>query len=407
MEQKRSWKRWLWFFSLPAATVILYKLSDDLPQIAHVIGWIIGILAPFIGGFVLAFLLYAPSRALEKLFLRRKARLWQKLARPLAIGIVYLLLLGLLTLAIYLLIPQLKSSLTSLATALPGYADMAQQRLEEFTKPGGLLDRFDLADKLDEVYTALREMIFQFLSTENILTAVRSVISFTTSLVDIIIAVMVSIYMLSGRENLVRECKTLLGLFMKPHRIAVLADYSHRIAGIFYSYLYGSFIDAMVVGIVVSIGLAIFRVPYAVLLGMTMGLLNMIPYFGAMIGSILIILITLLTKNIYAAIGVALYIVIVQQVDGNIVQPRVVGGTVGIRPIYVLLGITLFGGLFGFWGIFLGVPLMATIQMLVKDLIARKRRQQAAEVPAETPAEEKPAVEPPQDAAEYPRRENI
>lgn len=78
----------------------------------------------------------------------------------------------------------------------------------------------------------------------------------------------------------------------------------------------------------------------------------MIPYFGAMIGSILIILITLLTKNIYAAIGVALYIVIVQQVDGNIVQPRVVGGTVGIRPIYVLLGITLFGGLFGFWGIF-------------------------------------------------------
>lgn len=140
--QKRSWKRWLWFFSLPAATVILYKLSDDLPQIAHVIGWIIGILAPFIGGFVLAFLLYAPSRALEKLFLRRKARLWQKLARPLAIGIVYLLLLGLLTLAIYLLIPQLKSSLTSLATALPGlcrYGAAEAGGIHQAGRPAGSL----------------------------------------------------------------------------------------------------------------------------------------------------------------------------------------------------------------------------------------------------------------------------
>ena len=113
--------------------------------------------------------------------------------------------------------------------------------------------------------------------------------------------------------------------------------------------------------------------PYAVLLGMLLGLLNMIPYFGAIIGCIGIALVTLLTNGFAAALGVAIFIVVVQQVDANIIQPRVVGGSVGLRPIYVLLAITLFGGLFGFWGIFLGVPLMAIVQMFVKDAIVAKR----------------------------------
>jgi len=136
---------------------------------------------------------------------------------------------------------------------------------------------------------------------------------------------------------------------------------------------------------VVSIGLLIFRVPYAVLLGLLLGLLNMIPYFGAIIGGIGVVLVTLLAKNLYAAIGVAIFIVVVQQIDANIIQPRVVGGSVGLRPIYVLLAITLFGGLFGFWGIFLGVPLMAVVQMFVKDAIAR-RREQPLPAEGETPS---------------------
>ena len=142
---------------------------------------------------------------------------------------------------------------------------------------------------------------------------------------------------------------------------------------IFYKYLYGALLDALLVGVVVSIGLLVFRVPYAVLLGLLLGLMNLIPYFGAIIGGIGVVLCTLLTKNIYAAIGVAIYVVVIQQVDGNIIQPRIVGGSVGLRPIYVLLAITLFGGLFGFWGILLGVPLMAVLQMLVKDAIALRR----------------------------------
>ena len=132
------------------------------------------------------------------------------------------------------------------------------------------------------------------------------------------------------------------------------------------------------VGVAVSIGLLIFRVPYAILLGMILGLMNLIPYFGAIIGCVIIAFIALLTNGLPTAVGVTIYIIVAQQVDANIIQPRIVGDSVGLRPFYVLLSITLFGGLFGFWGILLGPPLMAVVQMIVRDLYSNKQKEKAA-----------------------------
>ena len=113
---------------------------------------------------------------------------------------------------------------------------------------------------------------------------------------------------------------------------------------------------------------------------MMLGLLNMIPYFGAIIGGAICVLVALLSGNFYGALFVAIYILVMQQVDANIIQPRIVGPTVGLRPVYVLLGITIGGGLFGFWGIFLGVPMIAVVQMLLVEYIhARKEKATVAE----------------------------
>ena len=372
MNKKPGLTKWLWWFSLAAAIILLYKLFSNLSQIGPLLGTVAGILAPFIGGFALAFFLHTPCNWLEGRLLRLRGRVWQKVARPVSLVIVYLGLLGVLALLVYLIIPTLVTSLTSLVKAMPGYLESAKVRLEEFTRPGGLLEDLNLQDKLNEVYQAALALVNKLLTTENILSALRGVLNVTTSLVDVVLSVIVSAYMLAGRERLGRETGQVLGLFVKPARLAVLKDYAHRIGDIFNKYFYGAFLDALVVGIVASIGLLIFRVPYAVAMGMLLGLLNMIPYFGAIIGCVGIVLLTLLSKNIYAALGVAIFVVVVQQVDSNIIQPRIVGGSVGLRPIYVLLGVTVFGGLMGFWGIILGVPLMAVIQMFVKDKIAAK-----------------------------------
>lgn len=387
MGKIQNGRKWLWCFSLGAALIILFKLSGSLSGIWNVLGMLLGILTPFVLGFFLAFLLYGPSHWLEQRLAKCKGKLWPRLARPVSLVIVYLLLLGVLTAIISLVIPRLITSLSGLVMALPGYIDTAQDRLMALVDSNGPLGRFDLAGRLEVIYQAVLDIVTRLISTENVMNAVKGVVNVTSSVLDVVISVMVSVYMLSGREHLIRECKAVLGLFLNPQRLSVLGSYSRRTATIFYGYFYGVFLDSMVVGVVVTIGLLIFRVPYAVLLGMILGLMNMIPYFGALLGGLGIVFITLLSRNIYAAIGVAIFIIVVQQIDGNVIQPRVVGNSVGLRPIYVLLSITLFGGLFGFWGIFLAVPLMAVVQMLVKDAIAWKKRRAQTVSPADNNAE--------------------
>lgn len=383
MEKKKPSRRWIWYFSLIAALIVVYKLCDNLGKVVGAIGFVIGILAPFVAGLILAFLLHHPTLWLEKKLLKLKGRFWQVMARPLSLAAVYLLLLGVIALLISLVLPHLAASLADLVRSLPGYVELAIERVEDMMHSGFLQD-MDLVGTLDALYQTLFNTVTRLLSTENVLSALRGVVNVTTSIVDVVIAVIVSVYMLSGREHLMREAKAVIGLFTRKNRVETVSRYGHRIATIVYQYFYGALLDALVVGVVVSVGLSIFRVPYAVLLGMLLGLLNMIPYFGAIIGCVGIALVTLLTNGFPAALGVAIFIVVVQQVDANIIQPRVVGGSVGLRPIYVLLSITLFGGLFGFWGIFLGVPMMAIIQMFVKDAIAAKR---AKEEKTLTPAD--------------------
>lgn len=376
MDNKTAVKRWLWYFSIPAAAILLFKLFDNISQAIGTLATLVGILSPFVGGFILAFFLYGPCCWIEKKLLKLKGKAWKKLARPLSLLIVYLVLFCSLALLIYSIIPLVVSSLTSLLSSMPEYMQTAAQRIEEISQPGGALERLGLSAKLNELYRYFQSALTKLLTTENIVTAIKGVGNVATSLFNVVISFIVSLYMLSSRESLFREVRAVCGLFIKRRPLAILRRYANRSAAIFISYFYGAFADAFAVGVVVSIGLLIFKIPYAVLLGMTMGMLNMIPYFGAVIGGVLVVLTTLLTSNIYTAIGVLIYLIVVQQIDANILQPRVVGNSVGLRPIYVLLSITLFGGIFGFWGIFFGVPMMAVIQMLVKDAIANQRRLQ-------------------------------
>ncbi len=375
MDRKKPPGRWLWYFTLISALIVVYKLLDNVGQVVSAVGYLLGILTPFVVGLMIALLLHRPTRWLEQRFLKLRGRFWQKTARPLSLGIVYVVMLGVVALIISLVLPRLAVSLSDLAQSLPNYIQSATARLEETMKSWPFLTG-DMAQMIDGLYHSLLDGVTELLNTENVLTALRGVLNVTTSVIDVVIGIIVSVYMLAGREHLVEAAKSIGSLFMSSRRVELSVYYGHRTASIFYKYFYGALLDALVVGVVTSIGLAIFGVPHAALLGLMLGLLNMIPYFGALVGGVGVVLITLLTNGIYAAIGVAIYIIVVQQLDANVLQPRVVGESVGLRPIYVLLAITLFGGLFGFWGIFLGVPLMAVIQMFVKDLITRKKRKQ-------------------------------
>lgn len=381
---------WLMLFLLAVAVIAVYKTVDNFDKIWMFFGRIIGILSPFVLGFGLAFLLYAPSNKLEGLFKRRRIPFITKHARGVSILVVYLALLGILGLILGFAIPALVKGVTDfvnmLIKDLPPLFNRLMEWLNEYTKPGGPLEGLDLSEKFNEIY----KYITDNLTVDRILWYLSSVISFTSSLLNIFMSVIISVYMLASRESLFRALRAVCGLFMKKKWMDTVADYGHKIGGIFYNYLYSQLLDACLVAVLISAGLMVIGIPNAALLGMMVGLMNMIPYFGAIIGGVICVILALLTGDVWwKALIVGAYILVVQQLDGNIIQPRIVGHTVGVRPIYVLLAITVGGGLFGFWGIFLGVPVMATVQMFLNDLIAYRNRTRAAAVPEGPPEEER------------------
>lgn len=379
MQNKLQMKKWLWYFSLLAAVAVLYKTYTNLDGVLGLVNKIIDIFAPFVGGFVLAFFLFRPSKWLEDRFLKLNGKAWPKLARPLSITVIYLVFLGLVSLLVYLVAPVLVESLTSLFDSIPKWLTDTYNNVQAWIAPDGPLGSLHLQDNVDELYANLTDTFTKMITTDNVVAAVKSVGGFASSLVNVAISLVVSIYMLHGRDHLLVAFRKFVSLFVRPRAMERLGDYTRRSGTIFAQYIYGALLDATVLGIVVSIGLAIFRVPYAVLLGMLLGLFNLVPYFGAIVGGVGISFVALLTNGLPTAIGVAIFIIVAQQVDANIIQPRIVGDSVGLRPLYVLLGITFFGGLFGFWGILLGPPLMAVLQMIVRDVYSRRHAKKATE----------------------------
>lgn len=366
MKVNKNVGQWLSLLLLGFCLIVVYKTFDNLGAISNLLGRFVSILTPFIVGFAIAFLLYAPVKRLDMLFRRCKWKWMERAARPLAVAIVYIVALALLALLIYAAIPALVSALVDFVNRMPDYYNNVMAFVREHANNGSWLAGLDLEGKIQELYNFLREM----LTVERVIGYVSGVVRFATSLIDVLMAFIVSIYMLLGKESLIRAVKSVAGLVFKPKTMHLFSVYSHKIAKIFYNYFYSQAIDAVVVGVLATIGFLLARLPNAPVLGMMLGLMNMIPYFGAIIGGVVCVLIALISGNFYGAVFVAAYILVMQQLDANIIQPRIVGDTVGIRPIYVLLGITVFGGLYGFWGIFLGAPIIAVVQMLLTDYIA-------------------------------------
>ena len=366
--------RWLWWFSLIAAATLLFNSTQGDQGFVAALTNFFGIFTPFIIAFVIAFLLYAPCNLLEKWIKKGKGRFWQKAARPISITVCFLALLALLAGIVGLLLPELYAACVGLVRNLPVYYAKATAWMNAAMADGGLLSRFNLVDTVRGVYDEVYNWIMSLANTDMLVSAFKGVISVTASLFDIIMGFIIAVYMLSERESLLGAVKALAGAVFGEKAEKTFAIYAHKTAAIFYNYLYGAFVDAVVVAAILSVGFLLFGLPKAILLGCLIGILNFVPYFGAIIGGCIAVVVALFSGNIYTAIGVLVYVVVMQQLDGNILQPKIVGSTVGMRPIYVLLAITVGGGIFGLGGILIGVPVLAVIKMLLADFIAYRKK---------------------------------
>lgn len=367
MKKMKQYRSYITLFCFIIAALVVYKIIDNVSFWLSAVSTVVSVLLPFVYGFIIAFVLYIPVRKIESLLKIRENSAPARHARGISVAVVYIVALAILGATIFFAIPPLAKNLIELIGKLPAYYDNAVNYIKSFAVDGkiagisvSVLDDFTLSKLLSE------------LDMGAISTYAQGVFAFGSGVVRSCIAVIVSVYMLLSKESLTASVKRILFVFVPKKAAGVIEKYTLIICDTFYKYIYSLLLDALIVGAACVIAFSIVGVPYAVLLGIAVGVSNLIPYFGAIISGASVALITLMSGSPVKALIVIILIIVIQQIDGNIIQPKIVGVNVGIKPIYVLLAITVGGGLFGVGGMVVGVPVVAVLRTVLADVIQFK-----------------------------------
>lgn len=370
MENKdRAWTKWIFWFSLAIAVVGVYKVLDNFDNIANTIKGFLKIISPFLAGILIAYILYVPCKKIEETYKRvKKCKFVNKRARTLSIITVYIIVLILFVILINVILPPVIQSVVDLANNFGHYYNVAIEKINALPEDSVLKN-----DVTKRVIDAIQNIdLKQIINTEALTGYVQSIVSMLGGIFDIFVSIIVSIYILSDRTQIINFLRKLLGAIFQEKTYERINKYFNRTNEIFFKFLASQILDAIVVGILTSIAMSILKVKYAVLLGFMIGLFNIIPYFGAIIAVILATVITFFTGGIAQAIWMVVVVTILQQIDANIINPKIVGDSLKISPLLVIFAVTIGGAYFGVLGMFLAVPVIAVIKLLIDDFIELK-----------------------------------
>lgn len=374
MKEKR-WTRYVAWFIFAVALIVVYKTIDSFGIIFTWFGGLIRLLMPFGLGILLAYMLYFPCRKIEKLYGKINLKFFQKRKRKFSVVTVYVILILAVVILLNVIFPMLYESIIELADSLPNYYNKAVEFLSNQPKDSIItkIHAVDYIKKLEDVdYVAFVTGLFDF---DNIGKYIKGITSVAGVIFDIFITIIVSIYILFERNDIKSFLKNLFKATCSELGYNKISRYYGKTNNIFYNYITAQILDAIVVGVITSIAMLIMNVKYAVLLGFIIGLFNIIPYFGAIFGVGIAILITIFTGGIGKALWLALVIIILQQIDANIINPKILGDSLQLSRILIIFAVTFFGAYFGVLGMFLGVPIIALIKVFVFDFIDEKNKE--------------------------------
>lgn len=353
-----------------AVSILFYRFSSNTdniaPSIIAFLGSIIKIILPILYGLLIAYLFNPIMIFFENYFIKwfkPKTVSHKKMIRTASIVSVYLCIIGTIILMIRYLIPQISANIRDLLLVAPNYADKLNAQIGnlEATINSNIstlpytLDTSKLFDMIDLQKFFNPDLLNGLLSK-----LMDSALTITSSLYNWIMALVIAFYMLTQKEDFTRGGKKLIySILRKDHAEKILSVCSEGHA-IFIQFFVGKFIDSTIIGIICFVGLSILRNPYALLLSVIVGVFNMIPYFGPLLGAIPAIIITLFT-GFMPAVFVAIFILILQQFDGLVLGPKILGDSIGLSPFWIISGILVGGALWGPLGMFFASPLVAVI----------------------------------------------
>lgn len=370
-EKKRKLTKWLYWFLFAVAVIFVYKTLDNFSAIGAWLKGLLEVLMPFIIGILIAYILYIPSKKVEIFYRKfKRPRFISKKARPLAVFTVYLIALILIIIAFRFLIPAVANAVVDFVNNFQGYYSTMMKAIEELPE--------DSVFKSEEVLNIVNEVknidFKQFINMEKIAEYAKGAIDVASKVFDFFVALVVSVYVLLQRRDILNFFKDLSRAMFKESTYKSLGRYFDRTNEIFFNFIAGQVLDGFVVGIITSIAMSIMGVKYAVPLGFMIGLFNLIPYFGAIIAVVIAALITFLTGGLTQAILMVVVVTILQQLDANIINPKIIGNSLEISPLLVIFAVTVGGAYMGVWGMFLAVPIIAVIKLFITDYIEYKNK---------------------------------
>lgn len=331
------------------------------------LGKVISIFSPFLLGIILAFVLNILNNFIEKkIFGKIKpSKIWNKIKRPLCITLSFILVFLTIFFVMNLLIPQLKNSASLFTDTLPAYK-------EDII---GILNKFDIdestVNKVGEYLDNFGKVITDYIkgNSKDVITVTTEV---ATSVVNIIskgiITLVFAIYMIAQKETLSRQINKVMKAYLKPKTINKINTVGTLANKTFSNFVTGQCLEALIFGSLVFVGMLIFRFPYASTIGVLLGFTALIPIFGAFIGTAIGFILIMMVSPIKAILFVV-FIIVLQQIEGNLIYPRVVGKSIGLPGMWVLLSVTVGGSIGGILGMLIATPLCSLLYALFTKMV--------------------------------------
>ena len=372
---------------LIACAILLYWGLNNLSVLGGLLSSILSLFSPLLIGVGIAYVMNLLLMAIERLWdkaLKKAPELWRvKLKRPICLTLAFLLFLGIIFAIIFILIPRLEEAGTTLVANVPTYITQIQgwwDNLTAFAADHGITLP-ELSMNVEDATKFITKLL-----TSNGDSVVNTTINITTSilgaLVNVLLALVFSVYMLAQKEKLVAQGKRLL-LAALPEKAGERTMHILKLTnGAFSSFVTGQVTEAFILGTLCCLGMLILRLPYAMPVSVIISFTSLIPIFGAWIGAATGAFLIVFVSPV-KALTFLIFLLILQQVEGNLIYPKVVGKSVGLPGLWVLAAVTIGGGAFGVLGMLLGVPVCSVIYALVQDYLRAQPAQQPPAPPAE------------------------
>ena len=356
--------RWLIIF-----TVIAVVAGINYRSLFALIVRAVGILTPFLLGGVMAFVLNVPMRAIERILPVKKE---SQFRRPLSLVLTFVFVIGILLVVTFVVMPQLFDTVLSLQYSLPVFFNDVKQGAEK------LFAQYpEISDYINNIqidWKSYLEKIVQFLSVgagtvlSSTLSAALNIISGVTTFA---IGVVFAVYILLQKENLSRQIKKFMKAFLPDHVSNRILDVLSLTSRTFSNFLTGQCVEAVILGSMFFLTLSILRLPYALLIGVLIAFTALIPMFGALIGCAIGAFLMLMVKPFDAALFLIIFFVL-QQIEGNLIYPHVVGNSVGLPAIWVLVAVTIGGSAMGIAGMLIFIPLCSVLYAILRETVNKK-----------------------------------